>query len=330
VTPRSSALLHSEQMTKVPVMPDTDASTQAQLESGSGERELFDRVAPQSATQNYPVFRATWRAINIFLLVSLLVAAYALLWELSTRRYLQGFSDAIVPTTASPQEKVFAILQWMSHGPARRSEGPVSDQPDRDPTDTLNYANLLKVCGSATNAFLNLADSSGLTARRLLLLDSHRTTSHVVAEVLIDGRWIVVDPSFHAIPRGPDGEFLTQKQLADPAVFSAATRDIPGYSPSYNFAFTSHVRLAHIPLVGRLLRRLTNKYFSQVEGKPLVSLVLERESLAASILALGLVTFLALVRWGARYYGETRLGIPLVRFRQQLQNGCRAFLQTTA
>ena len=40
----------------------------------------------------------------------------------------------------------------------------------RDPQDTLNYHQLLEVCGSATNAFLNLSRSTGLQARRLLLL----------------------------------------------------------------------------------------------------------------------------------------------------------------
>ncbi len=74
---------------------------------------------------------------------------------------------------------------------------------------------------------------------------------------------------------------------------------------------------------------LTDRYFSRVEGTSLVSLILERESLAASILALASVTFLALVRFLTRYYGETRLGIPLVRFRQLMQNACRAFLRTT-
>ena len=66
----------------------------------------------------------------------------------------------------------------------------------RDPEDTLNYSGLLHVCGSATNAFVNLADSSGLRARRLLLLSPRGTASHVVAEVSLDGRWVVVDPVF--------------------------------------------------------------------------------------------------------------------------------------
>ena len=40
----------------------------------------------------------------------------------------------------------------------------------REPEESLNYASLLKVCGSATNAFVNLANAGGLPARRLLLM----------------------------------------------------------------------------------------------------------------------------------------------------------------
>src|SRR5215469_16931195 len=72
---------------------------------------------------------------------------------------------------------------------------------------------LLQVCGTATNAFENLAVSGGLAARRLLLLDSSSRTKHVDAEVLVNGRWIVVDPAFRVILRSPDGQTLTRDEL---------------------------------------------------------------------------------------------------------------------
>jgi hypothetical protein len=49
------------------------------------------------------------------------------------------------------------------------------------------------VCGTATNAFINLADSGRLPARRILLLNSDQGAKHVDAEVLVKGRWIVLD-----------------------------------------------------------------------------------------------------------------------------------------
>ena len=69
----------------------------------------------------------------------------------------------------------------------------------RDPEITLTYRQLLNVCGTATNAFLNLARSSDLRARRLLLLTPDRNTKHVVAEVLNGERWIIVDPTYRVI-----------------------------------------------------------------------------------------------------------------------------------
>jgi hypothetical protein len=47
--------------------------------------------------------------------------------------------------------------------------------------NTLNYTALLRGCGTATNAFENLADSSGLSTRRLLLVNPYHSAKHVVA-----------------------------------------------------------------------------------------------------------------------------------------------------
>ena len=204
-----------------------------------------------------------------------------------------------------------------------------SPSPDRDPTDTLNYASLLKVCGSATNAFVNLADSAGLAARRLLLLDSRQMTMHVVAEVLIGGRWIVVDPAFRSILRGSDGGLLTREQLANSAVFSAATGQIHGYDPAYAFDRTVHVRLSRLGLVGAPLRRFLNHLLPGWEDSTTMSLLMERESLATMVVALTLLFLLGFLRVGLRWYGEIHFGIHPVRVRQQIRRAFLAFVDTT-
>jgi putative ABC transport system permease protein len=67
---------------------------------------------------------------------------------------------------------IYAVLAFsvaqrtQAHGPPRLRSGFVGPAQDRDPTDTLNYDSLLRVCGTATNAFINLAVSGGLPARR--------------------------------------------------------------------------------------------------------------------------------------------------------------------
>ncbi|MGA9461916.1 MAG: hypothetical protein WBV28_03945, partial [Terracidiphilus sp.] len=206
---------------------------------------------------------------------------------------------------------------------------PDPSSPDRDPTDTLNYSSLLRVCGTATNAFINLADSAGLAARRLLLLNSNALTKHVVAEVLMDGRWVVVDPTFHLIMRGPDGVPLTREQLVDPAALAAATRNVVGYSPDYSFERTAHVRAGRLRWLGVPIRSALNKLWPGWEDSTAVSLLLERESLATLVTALTLLFLLALLRVGLRWYGERRLGVRPIRVRQQIRRAFHAFVDTS-
>ena len=229
----------------------------------------------QSATYNaaspirdHLVYRAAWYGVNGLLVVAICFTLYTMSWEYSTRRYLRGFSDAVVPALATPEEKTAAIINWMAHGPSRLPASPAGKTQDRDPTDTLNYASLLKVCGSATNAFINLADSSGLSSRRLLLINADGGAKHVVAEVLIEGRWVVVDPSFRTIPRDAHGQLLTSRELADNAVFSFVTQNIPNYDPSYNYSATSHLHLTRIPFVGRWALRVLDHYQAKLGRFP--------------------------------------------------------------
>jgi len=284
--------------------------------------------APQaSARSGHKVFRTAWYSVNILLVFSVLAVLWSSAWEYSTRRYLKGFSDAIIPFAAQPVQKVEAILNWMSHTPARLGQAPAADADDRNPTDTLNYASLLKVCGTATNAFINLADSGGLTARRLLLLDANRSTIHVVAEVLIDGRWVVVDPTFHTIFRGPDGGMLTRAQLAVPATFNFATRNVQGYDPSYVFDRTVHVRLSHLGFLGRDLRRVLDRWTPNWESSATISLLLERESLQMTVLFTIAALLLLLLRTLLRWYGEARLGVHPEHVRSRLRRLGRLLLE---
>jgi Transglutaminase-like superfamily len=177
--------------------------------------------------KNHPIIGACWFAVNTLLVVSLVAVLYSVGWEFSTRSYLKGFSDAIIPASDNPEQKAEAILQWMAHGPARRSEADPGGLAARNPEDTLNIQHLLEVCGTATNAFVNLAQSSGLRARRLLLLDPYGQSKHVVVEVLFGDLWVVVDPSYHYIMRLPDGHFATRAELKDPPSFGQRRNRYP-------------------------------------------------------------------------------------------------------
>ena len=276
------------------------------------------------------VIQTAWHAVNLLFFASLIFLIYSIGWEFSTRKYLQGFSDAIVPASAAPEEKIDAILQWMKQGPARRVDASGNNLPQRDPQETLNYWALLQVCGTATNAFVNLANSSGLPARRLLLLDHHREVNHVVAEVLVGGRWIVVDPAFRFIPRGFHGEALTRQDLSDPVVFREAVKGIPNYKSDYDYDMGVHVRLRRIPLIGRSLRAALNRLSPRWEDSVYLTLLVERESFAALTLAAFLLVFFFVFRIFLRWYSEKRLGIHQVHMREQLLRAARVFMGGTA
>lgn len=280
--------------------------------------------------REHPFYRAVWYTVNGLLVLAIVLALYSIGWEYSTRRYLKGFSDAIIPVAAPPEEKIQAILRWMSHGPTRGTAGPDGLVPDRDPTETLNYHALLQVCGTATNAFINLADSGGLVPRRLLLLDSQRLAKHVAAEVLVDGRWIVVDPSFRVILRGSDGKMLTREQLKDPVILAAATGNIHDYNPSYSYDLTAHVRLGRLRFIGLPIRSIFNGVLPGWEDSPMVSLLAERESFAVLLMSICLVLLLALLRISLRWYGENRLGVHTLRMREQIRRAFGAFMDTAS
>ena len=268
--------------------------------------------------RHQPFFRLAWYAINLLLLASVVLVIVGITWEYSTRKYLKGFADAVVPLSASPEQKVEAILSWMRRGPARRTTADPDSLSLRDPEDTLNYQHLLEVCGSATNAFLNLAASSGLPARRLLLLGPDRRSRHVVAEVRLGDRWVAVDPAYHFVFRDAQGQLLTRQQLNDPQVLQEATRAVASYPPEYNFKRTAHIRLARAPVVGSLLQKIMDTVFPGWEEFGGWTVVLERESLAVAVLAVLLFCFALAGRFALSWYGEKRLGINRVRLREQL------------
>ena len=268
--------------------------------------------------KDHPIVRVCWFAVNVLLVVSMVAVLYSVGWEFSTRSYLKGFSDAIIPASDNPEQKIEAILQWMAHGPARRSEADTGGLAMRNPEDTLNIQQLLEVCGMATNAFVNLAQSSGLHARRLLLLDPYGQSKHVVVEVFIDDRWVVVDPSYHFIPQLPDGHFATRTELKDPAIFRAATQSIPNYPASYTYESTVHVHLARIPWIGRHLRGIFNFIWPPWEEAINWTLLVERESFAMLGASIFLLCSALAARFLLGWYCRSKLGIARERLRDQI------------
>jgi hypothetical protein len=267
-------------------------------------------------TRRHRIFRAIWWSSNVLLATAFVAMLYSCVREYSVRRYLDGFSDAIVPNAFPAGQKVEAILNWMRVEPSRAVATNPEVLAKRDPEMTLNYGQLLNVCGTATNAFLNLARSSDLRVRRLLLLTPDRKTKHVVAEVMIDERWIIIDPAYRVIMKDSRGRFLTRKDLQDPSVFSEAVGTIPNYPHEYTYNQFAHVRLARLPLEGLHLRSLLDSIYPGWDEAVDWSLLLERESFFYLVLSAGVTMLLLVLRALLARYADSLLRIPRFRLRE--------------
>ena len=268
-------------------------------------------------TRRHRIFRGVWWSVNALLLVALLAFVYSGGWEFSVRRYLDGFSDAIVPDSEPAERQVEAIFDWMRNGPPRMVAPNPSVLAGRDPETTLNYRQLLSVCGTATNAFLNLARSNGLSARRLLLLTRDDQAKHVVAEVLIDRRWVVADPAYRILLRDAKGHLLTREELRNPTVRAEATSAVPNYSKEYSYENVAHVRLARLPMQGLHLRWILDRLMPGWEESLNWTLLLERESFFALCMSASAFVVFMFLRILLGWYADHRLQIPRFRLRSQ-------------
>ena len=291
-------------------------------------RIAWTSLLSPSPKSGHRIFRATWWSTNLLLVAAGFSLVYAGGWEYSVREYLKGFSDAIIPAASAPEQKVEAILSWMRSGPPRPMAVNPNELSKRDPETTLNYKQLLSVCGSATNAFLNLARSSGLEVRRLLLLTPERTTKHVDAEVLIDERWIIVDPTYRAVLRDAQGHLLTRKDLQNPDIFAQATGALPNYPRDYNFERFTHVRVARLPLDGMGVRKMMDSISPGWDEKVDWSLLLERESFFVLVVSASATMVLLLLRVVLGWYADNQLGVARFRFREHVFRAGAAFFTT--
>lgn len=275
------------------------------------------------------LFQTVSFSVNVLLISSVLLTLFGMAWEYSTRWYLSGFSNAVLPYSSSPENKVAAILAWMQQGPARETDYYSDDSESRDPVDTLNYKELLSVCGTGTNAFVNLASAGGIQARRLLLLDSQGlNTNHVVAEVHLGGRWVIVDPTFHAILKDSAGRFLTREELAHPDILHDATQNLPGYDPSYNYEHTAFIHFAGLPLVGPFLQAKLNSVLLSWQESVNWAVILERQSNATLFAGISLLCFAICLRRAICWYGR-KCSISPIGPWEQLRHASVALFSST-
>ena len=276
--------------------------------------------------KSHIAFRILWWTTNFLLAVALLSTVGTGIWELSVRRYLKGFSGAILAEAASPLQKTEAILAWMQNGPPRLESPNPSQLSPRDPEDTLNYRDLLEVCGSATNAFLNLARSGGVPARRLLLLSPDGTAKHVVAEVKIDDRWVIADAAYRTFLKDAQGNLLTRKDLQDPEKFHEATSRLPDYPPYYSYERFAHVRIGRLPFQsGLIIRSLLDRTLPGWDEKLEWGLLLERRSFFFLFVSMAALCILGAMRQLLAWVADHRLFVRRFQLRANVGRAVAAF-----
>lgn len=242
------------------------------------------------------LFGPVWILVNTLLVVALMGAIWFGAEEFQVRQYLKGFSTAIVPMAIGPQQRVEAILAWMSKGPRRSVTEGAAVITRRELQDSLNYRDLMVMCGGATNAFLYLSRSAGVKTRRLLLLSPDGTTKHVVGEVYLNRRWVIVDPAYGVLMKDLRGNLLSRKDLQNPKSLKEATSLLQDYRPEFTYENCAHVRPAVLPFHGAGIHQVAEWFFPNQEQYLDWSLLLERPSFLYLFISACSLLLLALVR----------------------------------
>src|SRR5437667_923210 len=291
------------------------AQSAATTDQSTKSRESLLQFKERSSTKPPAGFTVLWSFANGLIIISLGLLLFGLFWNLLTREYLHGFADAIVPLNGSDEKKTEALLAWLAHTPGRVRGVARSAFDDRNPVDVLHDERLLKVCGSTANAFINLAAVAGLKTRRLLLVNESAGTKHVTVEVLLRGRWVVVDPTTGSMFKDASGRLLSKEELRDPRVFLEAISHIPRYPAMYSFEHLAYLHLERLPLLGRPLRRMLDRLLPGWEVALDWGYVPEHPSLWPVLAALVLLGFSIPARIFLAWYGRKHLRFNRIQFR---------------
>jgi len=143
--------------------------------------------------------------------------------------------------------------------------------------------------------------------------------------VLLDGRWIIVDPTYRVMLKDAQGNLLTRKDLQNPAEFLEATSQIPKYLPEYNYENYAHVRLAAVPLHGFNIREQIDRFFPGWDEYLDWSLLLERRSFLFFFLSVNALVCLLILRVILGVLADRHFRVLRFRLRHNLSRAIAAF-----
>ncbi len=105
-------------------------------------------------------------------------------------------------------------------------------------------------CGSHSNVVIALLAVRGVRSRPLLITNDENRVIHTVVEALIDGRWVVADPTYGIVYRRRDGRLATREEIAaDPALFHATVKGFPSYNPTYDYDTVTLMNWYKVPVI---------------------------------------------------------------------------------
>ena len=88
------------------------------------------------------------------------------------------------------------------------------------------------------------------------------------------------------------------------------------------------MRLARLGFIGTPIQKTLDSLIPGWDNSVTITLILERESLAALVVAIAIALFLSLLRLSLRWYGEKHLLNCTMRMRHRLRDAYQAFLNT--
>lgn len=251
--------------TAIPDSPVTPANEQAlpkspvQLSSPSRESGTPGSRKPHYAR----LFFSRW---NFAVAVAL-----AFLWveaDYENRLYDALVANALkTPSSMSRQEKVLALMQT-THTTVVTREPLFRDIAIRGVHAVLlrsGDTELLQAdgsCGSCAHIFAEACQRIGIPVRCCQLSDSRDQTEHVIAEALVDGRWVVVDPLFPQVFHDSSGKLVGCAEVN--ANWEYYKNQAPKYREfGYQFGNVRYTNWSKIPVVMPMVRELLKWIFGE-------------------------------------------------------------------
>ncbi len=137
-------------------------------------------------------------------------------WWVEAYDYVQGLAwahrivHAVAPASLPPDVRVKRLAIWaFDHFLSKGIPLPLQEDHFFN-TARRGYG----TCDQLAHVLATLYWSAGYPARLLMLRDAQGVSPHTVAQVLVNHRWVLVDPSFKVIFQDRQGRLLTVEDLS--------------------------------------------------------------------------------------------------------------------